>query len=452
MADAAAVDSLEKLAGFAANAQFEDFPAHVVARATWMLRDTVGVIIGGMGVPEVQNLAEYAAANYPGDVPLLVSGQGVRPAWAALVHGTAGTTLEMDEGHAYAYGHAAIHAVVTSLALAATHRLSGRETLTLMIVAYEVAARVGTASRLRDGVHPFGAWGVLGAAAAAARADGFDATRTSAALDVAASYAIAPSFNTAYEGATVRNTYAGMVNHNGLLAVEMVKLGFTGERGGAATAFGRILGEHFDADSVAADLGTHYEITRGYFKPYSACRYAHAAVDAALKLRETLPPLDTVRRVDVQTYRIAATLDGQAPTTPLGARFSIPYVVAAVLRHGHAWPEAFADDAIDDPATRELARKVHVAEDQAYTAMLPDRRAARISVQADDGLHTAEVLGSKGDPDQPMTADELRAKFNRLTTGQISAEHAGALWEQMGAFPAIDDLGAFFASPVLGSP
>lgn len=446
-----AQQALYALASFAAELSFADIPQAVRERAAWVLRDTLGVILGGYQEPEVAALAQYAAENFPGDAPLLLGAASVRPEWAALVYGTAGTSLEMDEGHAYAFGHAAIHAVGAALALGTAQRVGGEALLTALIVGYEVAARVGVATRLRKEVHPFGAWGVLGAAAVGAKLHGYDADAMYNALNVAASYAITPSFETAFQGANVRNTYAGMVNHNGLLAAELSRLGFVGERGGAATAFGKILGERFELAALTHELGTHYEILRGYFKPYSACRYSHAAIEACLELRERVPA-EQIQRVEVDTYSIAAQLDDPTPQTPLAARFSIPFIVASVLRHGHAQPQAFNEEALADARTLHLAQSVTVREEPSFTLLLPAQRVTRVTVYATDGqLHAIQANGSKGDPDQPMSKEELREKFRVLTAAALAPERAQRLWETLGEITQVEDVQPMFTFSRVGS-
>ena len=430
---------MAELAAFAAETPFSDFPPEVINRACWVLRDTLGVIIGGYCAPEVAALARYAAENYPGKSRLLLNGDPVRPEWAALAYGTAGTTLEMDEGHSYAFGHAAIHAVATTLACAVAERLSGKEMLTALIIGYEVAARVGVASKLRDGVHPFGAWGVLGAAAAGARLKSFDRHQMLEALNIAASYAISPSFNTAFQGANVRNTYAGMVNHNGLLAVNMSELGFKGERGGAVTAFGQILGHDFDVSALEDDLGTHYEIMRGYFKPYSACRYSHPVIEACQELRKCLT-LDEIAKIDIETYGIASKLNDPEPQTPLAARFSIPFIAASVMSNGNALPDSFTAEAIADQEMLDLASRINVTENLQFTAKLPHQRIAKVSVvDHEHQRRTIQVIGSKGDPDQPMTEQELHDKFLSLTQHTLPFDVAQTLWRMLGEITQLED-------------
>lgn len=433
---------LQQLADFAANTRLADVPASVVERAGWVLRDTVGVIVGGLAVPEVRALARYATAQRPGAARLLGTGGQTQPEWAALVYGTAGTTLEYDEGHAFARGHAAIHAVGAGLALADADDISGADLLAAVVVGYEVAARVGVAAQLREAVHPFGAWGVLGAATVAARLAGLDANALREVLELAASYAVAPSFKTAYTGASVRNTYAGMVNHNGLLALAMYRAGFRGEAGGVPTTFGEILGTGFDTGALTDGLGERYEITRGYFKPYSACRYSHAAIDAVLALRDQVDPA-AVEAVTVETYATAARLHTPDPATPLAARFSIPYIVAATLIDGNADERSFTDTAIQREAVLALARRVRVVADPRYTAMAPATRAARVTVVAGGTAVTAEALGSKGDPDQPLSGVELRQKYDSLTAA-LSPAHRAALWQQLGDMARLRSTKALF--------
>jgi 2-methylcitrate dehydratase PrpD len=439
------VIELDALAAFAAGLSHDRLPPAVRERARLVLADSVGAALAGMRAPEVRALADHAARAGPGPATLIGHGARVAPDLACLVHGTAGVTLELDEGHAHARGHAAVHAVWPALALGEAAGAPGRDVLAAMVAGYEVAARVGVACRLRPAVHPFGAWGVLGAAAVAAWFRRLDARATREALELAASYAITPSFRTATQGATVRNTYPGVVNRLGLLAVELQGLGFRGERGGVRTAFGEILGEAFLPEALADGLGERWEILRGYFKVHSACRYTHAAVDALLELcAEQEVRAAAVARVEVATYDAAARLADPCPETPLAARFSVPYVVAATLVRRSAGPEAFEAGALRDPEIRRLAGVVEVVEDPALTAMTPARRPARVTLVLADGRRlTRTVVGSRGDPDRPLGPADVARKFAELAGPTLGPARASRAWEALLGLEAaarLDDL------------
>lgn len=420
-------ETIQQLATFASETTFSDIPADVIDRAHTVLQDTIGVIIGGLTVPEVARLAQHASDNHSGQSQIIGTDYFVRPEWAGLVYGTAGTTLEFDEGHAFARGHAAIHAVSTMLALASASDISGEDAITALIIGYEVAARIGVASKLRPAVHPFGAWGVIGVASMAGKLAGLNAEDMLALFDLSASYAITPSYKSALQGANVRNTYAGMVNHNGLLAFEMFKLGFHGEQGGVITAFGEILGDTFDTSAIIDGLGERYEMMRGYIKPYSACRYSHAAVDAVLAVHEQLTA-DDISAITVETYDFASTLSDPNPVTPLGARFSIPYIVATTIYDGDAGADSFTDEAIQREMVCNLAKKVTVQESESYTAMLPEKRAAKITFHMGNASLVSEAIGSKGDSDKAMSKQELLEKFLNLTE-HLPEEHRQRLWK-----------------------
>ena len=438
---------LHQLAEFTANLTFDDLPSDVIERAHWVIRDTVAAIIGGMQEPEVLALANYAAKNRPGRATIFGHGGKSEAEWTVLIHGTAGTSLEMDEGHAFARGHAAVHALPPALALAENDDRSGKEALTAFIAGYEVAARAGIASQLRNSVHPFGAWGVLGAAAAGAWFKGMSTEDAAGALELAASYAIAPSFETAYQGANVRNTFAGFVNRNGLQAVELYELGFRGEKGALETVFGEILGSYFNAAALVDGLGERFEIMRGYFKPYSSCRYTHAAVDAVLVLnaREDIN-LSEIEAVEVATYDIAAHLSDPLPQTPLAGRFSMPYVVAASLVTGGAGPEIFAPSVMQNEFVRALSARVTGFEEPRFTAMTPSQRPARVAIHFGDGRRLEQpVLGSKGDPDQPMTRSELEKKFWQLVENVLGPSRTKNAWIELGQLanqPSLHDIAA----------
>ena len=438
---------LQQLAQFVTNLTFDALPEEVVDRAQWVMRDTIAAIIGGMQEPEVLALANYASQQQPGQATLFGHGGKTEAEWAVFVHGTAGTTLEMDEGHAFARGHAAIHAVSPALAVAETYGYSGAEAITAFIAGYEVAARAGIASRLRSIVHPFGTWGVLGAAAAAAWYKDLSAEDTAGVLELAASYAIAPSFATAYQGANVRNTFAGSVNRSGLQASQLYALGFRGEKGALDSVFGEILGNSFNASALADGLGERYEIMRGYFKPYSSCRYTHAAVDAvlALKGQEEINLAD-IDAIEVATYDIAANLNEPSPQTPLAGRFSMPYVVAASLATGGAGPEIFRPALMEDELVRATAARVQVNEDAAFTALTPARRPAQVVIRFKDGSRLEKtVMGSKGDPDQPMTVVELEDKFKHLVEGVLGQSRTKLAWQTLGQLanqPSLENVAA----------
>jgi len=351
---------------------------------------------------------------------------------AALLNGTAGTFLEMDEGNRFSRGHPAIHAIPAALALCEQRAGDAQAFLSALVVGYEVGSRIGAASRLRASMHPHGTWGTIGAAAACARLAGLDAAAMRETINIGASMTTATSKRTMLEGGLVRNVYAGLSNRNGLLALQLAESGFTGEHDGVASLMGGIVSEHFDPAELLRGLGQQWHLTQNYFKLHSCCRFNHGTLDAIDKIaaRGALPAPEQIRQVHVDSYAYAAELDDPAPRNTLAAKFSVPFAVATRIVNGSSALASFSWDAVRDTRVLELARRVTVREDPQMTLRLPLERPARVRIMLTDGSSLQGEVGvNRGDDALPYSRAELREKFMNLSTRVWPQAHAAQVLE-----------------------
>ncbi len=423
------MNHLDALSGFAASLDFKRLPPQVQAHVGWILADTVAAMVAGSAEPEWRAWAARQPDS-PAGGTLVGLGRRTEPMMAALLNGTAGTFLEMDEGNRFSRGHPAVHVLPALLALAETRACTAQDFLSALVAGYEVGSRLGAASQLRSAMHPHGTWGTVGAAAASARLLGYGAQDMRQTLNVASSMTIATSKKTMLEGGLVRNVYAGLSNQNGWLAAQLSSCGFTGEKDGLQSLFGAIVSERFDTQALLAGLGEQWHVSCNYFKLHSCCRYNHGTLDAldALEARQGLPAVDDIDRIEVLSYAYAAELDDPAPVNTLAAKFSVPFAVATRLVHGHSRLSAFTWEAVRDERILALARKVHIAEDPAMTQRLPRERPARITLTDRQGRHWVGEAGvNRGDETAPYTAEELGGKFMDLCQRVWPEAHAREL-------------------------
>ena len=175
---------------------------------------------------------------------------------------------------------------------------------------------------------------------------------------------------------------------------------------------------HCFADEVNVDLLTSfadkYYCTSNYFKPYAACGHCHASIEASLRLRaEGSFTIEDIEKVEVQTYKLA--LRGHDHTIIDGvnsARMSIPFGVATALMRGSADIDDFGVDAIRNQSLLNLVRKVSVLEDEELTRQYPSKRMAVVSVFTKDRTYTEMVSFPKGQPENPMSLEEIIQKFH----------------------------------------
>ncbi len=411
---------LVHLSEFLAHTRFADLPASVVEQAIAVVSDCVAVIAAGAQEPEMRRLCALEAPRGGGRTCTVIGSRGLADLrGACLLNGAAGTFLELDEGNRFCRGHPGIHVVPAAFAVAEAEHRSGAEFLLAVVLGYEVAARIGAACQMRSGVHPHGTWGTVGAAVAIGMLRGSDAARLARLVNLSAGLNLATSVRAMQEGGTIRNSYAGVAGVMALLADDLERAGFSGERDALATTYGSIIADDFDADAMLTELGCRYEIGRNYFKQHACCRYNHAALDALASLRAAHPgatlEADDIARIEVETYAAAAAMDDAGPQSPLAAKYSLPFAMATAIVTGATGVASFDAAAVVHQPARSLARRVRVAEDPRMTAMLPQSRPARVRVVLKGGtVLQAEVTTNLGDAGTPYSPGELAAKFDDL--------------------------------------
>jgi len=424
-------ETARALANLALSLRFDQIPPEVLAHAKLIVRDTLGVMLAGSRLPEIRELARLAPTLGAGTSTLFGTRLKAASHIAALVNGTGGVSLELDEGNQFAINHPSVHIMPALWALAEELDCSGAAFLEAFVAAYEIAVRVGRATTLRDPVHPFGTHAIVGTAVGAARLLGLDADMTARAIELSAGLPIASSQMAANSGASVRNLYTGFTNHNGLLAARLALAGFCGEPGALESVFGAVLGERFEI-ATEPRFGAFF-INRNYFKIHACSRWNHAPIEAVAEIRaRNAFALADVASIEVFTYDPATRLGGTAVANAYAAKHSIAFNVAARLAFGSNAFDVYTDENVRDPIVVALLGKVAVNEDKALTALLPGIRAARVEI----GLTSGQRFQARSDRpvggfDNPLSADELRAKFRTLADQAIRPDAAEALVQEI---------------------
>lgn len=404
-----------------------ELPQEVTDHARLIVLDTLGAIIAGIREDPVARLARALATGSSGPATVPGTSVGVPASLAAFVNGTAGTWNELDEGNYPTHQHPAIHVVPAALALAEELDQDGARLLAAIVAGYEIAGRVGRATKFRDDVmHPHGTHGTIGGAIACGLLLRLGPRELAELVNVSSSMTVATSRPTVFEGATVRNSYAGQANQNAVLAARMCEAGFTGERDGLSSIFGKVSGVQFDPDSFVFGLGTDFILTQNYFKFHACCAYNHATLEALRRLVGDVPidPQQVVS-IDVATYFPATRMTRTDVANQLAAKFSIPYAVAAMIVLGDCGPRSFVEPALSNPEIRELVGRVHVSEDPEATARYPAKQQARVLISLRDGSRREAAVDTvRGDFADAVPPSEIQAKFRDLTTPVLGADRA----------------------------
>ena len=450
------LERTEKLARFCDDTTFSQLDSQVAERSKLIFSDTIGAILGGIVEPEVRAFLKIRAGQKSKDRKVKIIGlnKWAEQSDASLIHGIAGTTLEMDEGNQFAKGHPAIHVLPALVSVVQSRLLpqniSGQEFLNAFVIGYDVGARIGLASQLNPHMHPHGTWGVIGAASAIGVLLKFGHREHMQLMNISSSLTTASSRKTMLQGGTVRNVYAGLSNQMAHLAIDLIQSGFTGEVDGIGSIFGNVVSENLNDNLLLEKLGQRFEVMRNYFKLHACCRFNHAALDCLHDLmrdHQELSNIEQISFIDVESYNLAAELNDPRPQNMLAAKFSVPFALATTLVNKNSQVLSFAGDALKNEKTMALSKKVSVKEISSMTEMLPEFRPAKVTIGMKSGkVFRHSVKTNKGDWQSPYSADELENKFHSLANRSLSQKKSKVLYDKLQNLERIADMRELFQS------
>ena len=442
---------LLEIVRFVCKTRFEDLPPAVVDRCKRLIADAFAVVGAGNQTAESKALAAgYLKDARPGHSWVIGTPRRAAARDAGFLNGVASTFHDFDEGNTVANAHPGSQMVPAAIASAQELGVSGRDFMLAVVMAYETCARVGMASKMRVSVPQHGNVGVIGSAVAAAHMKRFDEERMRHVINTSAMMAMTANRQAMLDEATSRNVFSGHCALAGLIAVELVEAGFTGQRDGIGYTYGTIIADGFDPQRMVAGLGTDWLTTKGYFKLHPAGRFSHAAIDALQAALATAPggriDYHDIERIDVKAFQLASLLSGKNITTSFGAKFSIPFALATILVHGRSGIDCFDIEAVQNPDVRALTAKIDVREEPAYTRQYPGKHLCDVIVHLKDGRTISgrcEIM--KGELGNPHRPEEVEKKFFDLTVPVWGAERAGKLYKGLLALESVPDMRTFGA-------
>lgn len=424
------------LAKYAVSARLEDFPQEVIKQAQRCLYDTMGTIIAGCFQATTGRIAREIAAEHSEEGIATVAGPPLKraAATAALANGMMAHALELDDGSKHATYHPGSSIIPTVLALAEETKCSGKRLIEAIVVGYEVSLRIGTAinpSHYLRGFHPTGTVAVFGTAVSAGKILGLNAEQMTNAIGIAGS--LASGINQ-YEidGSIVKHLHPGNAAKNGVLAARLARKGFTGPKGviEGNLGFCHCFADEYDLSIIDRRLGEEFEFLKIYFKPFCSCRYVHFGIEAVQKILQDHPmqPED-IKKIIIRTHKNAKQgSDIPNYQSVLHARLSLQYGIGSIIVRGSAGLQDYTEDAIADKKVREIGQKIVIEVDPEIQKNYPNPRSMVVEIiDKENNAFSCRIDHAKGSPENPMTDEELEAKFKDITGNFISDNHKEAI-------------------------
>lgn len=444
-----------ELASWASSTRFDDIPPDIIHATKLRIMDVIGLSLAGAETTFGHSTRAAAIAlSPPGPCRVLGTGDRVGVTTAAFANGAFSQALEFDDTHNESIVHMSSPAVAAALALSEISRpLSGRDLITAIALGNEISCRVGSVASgqfHKRGFHPTGLFATFGAAYLASKILRLDVHRTAQAAGICGSFA-SGLLQCWVDGTQTKFLHPGWAAQSGITAAILARAGTTGPAEVFEGRFG-LFASHLqdpeqrrDYGRIREGLGTHWESRNSSFKPFPAAHVLHPYISAILRLREKyhIEPAD-VERIDCPVTGFIVGIvcepleEKFAPASDSHGRVSLQYSLAEALTLGSLGKNAYREKSLQDPAILALARRVNYFADPDYPG--PGRFTGEVTITLKDGrrFHELEEY-NRGSAENPMTDEEIRAKFDENAAGFLRAERRARLADEISRLELLED-------------
>lgn len=430
--------TIGRIVDYAGALRFTQLPAAVIHDCKRRVIDTLGCALGAYHA-EPSRIARSVALRASSPVGARVLGTAHRapPELAAFANGVMARYLDGNDAYPGGGGHPS-DVIAAVLAAADATGASGKTVITATTLAYEVYHGLFQAVCMRDRGLDHVFYVAVGSAIGAAKVLDLDRERMANAVSLAVTPNLALEATRRGKLSMWKGCAAGNAARNGVFAALLAAEGMTGPEMPVEGAHGlqELVGK-FELAPFAGD-GRPFRITGANLKCFLSEYHSQAPIALALQLHSQVA-VEDIETVTVHTYwftwsEIGSEPEKWHPTTRETADHSLPFIIAAVLIDGRFSDEIFSDARLRDPRIHRLSDKISVKEDAELSRQFPHCVPCRIEITTKSGERkVASTDYPRGHVQNPMTDDEVNAKFRSLaerTLPHAASEHAlELLWK-----------------------
>ncbi|QQO23781.1 MmgE/PrpD family protein [Bradyrhizobium diazoefficiens] len=405
---------ITELANFSSSYPANALPAATRQMISLLTLDLIAATAAGLRSPLADAARRSALEAYgEGHINIWLTDKRSSVVGAAMANSAAASALDIDDGHRAAGGHPGAGIIPAALAVAQAVDASVSETMAAIALGYEIALRIAS-SRPAETIDTLasGRWVGYGAAAAACRLLGLNATQTASALAIAGSEGpiVFLSASPKFEGSTVKEGIPPAVVA-GVTAAFRARAGATGPLDFLDD------NDRFTRDLLVGNLGSSWEVQKCYLKPYACCRYMHAAIDAILAMRREG---EKIRKLRIKTFQQSMRLANErAPSTLEGGQYSFYFNCALAALYGREALQPVQVERLTDARVLDLAARIELEPSSDFATAFPVGTPARVIMDQGKGPEEMVVWHPLGDVANPLSTDQVVAKFKNISRKNV---------------------------------
>jgi 2-methylcitrate dehydratase PrpD len=408
-------------------AKYEMLPREIVETTKKSILDTLGVMLAASTLePACQEMVELAKESGGVEESTIIAFGGKAPSlMAAFANGSLTHALDYDDVHDEFGLHPTASCLPAALALSERiGEVDGKKFITAICMANDLTVRLGSAitqTQIEHGWMRPTVFGTFGSAAAAGKILELNENQMVTALSLASMQTAGTWENANAIGSNLRAIRDVLLAQAGVISALMAQKRLTGFSSGLEGRFGFFpvfFRGHYNRDPVLAGLGSSYGGGDISFKPWPGCRCCHNSTAATLDLvqENDIKPQDIkeiMLNIDSSTVPLCEPVEERTkPTTLIGARFSVPYIVAVAAVKRNVTLADFTPEALKQPEVLEMAEKIAWRVDPEIDGIITAIGPVIAEIKCKDGKsYSKRVDFPYGHPKKPISMKALQAKF-----------------------------------------
>ena len=444
-----------QMAEFAHDLHFEDLPDEVVHEAKRFLVDSLGCAFAAVNNEDMQ--AMFRFTEKLGGTPeatVIGTGHKTNAPNAALMNCLLVRALDYNDIYWEQDPSHPSDIICAGLAAAEAMGKSGKDFILSMVIAYELEMRWCHAAD--PGIREVG-WHhatltQFVSPLVAGRMYDLDVDQLVAAVGISGSSHFTLGGVVAGHLTNMKNTADPMAAQAGVYAALMAKEGYTGPvevLEGKEGLFEVLSNVTWRPEELTKGLGEEFLITKCGYKAFPTEALTHQPISATIEAREKLG----ITYKDVEEVLVETTTRGAdilsdpskyKPDTRETADHSLPYVIATAVVEGNVLPEAFSIESIKDPRKWEILPRIKVVADPEIDALFPGVKRARVTITTMDGRSETSLTDyAKGAPENPLSDEEIVAKFKANAAGVISEKRMEEVLKKTWKLQEIENINGY---------
>ncbi len=401
--------------------KYEDISENALHCLRVCLADTIGVTYaGGTDLKEKNKLLLHLIGDGSSVISPIGYDEKTSIANAILINGLNSHFLELDDGVRYGVIHPSAPLFSALIPIAIVKGVTWERFVLGAICGYETSIRIASAmqpSHYSMGYHPTATCCTLGVAVGIAVMLRYNKQEVKDSFS-AATISSYGTLKVLEDVSELKPYNCGKAALQGYYAAMMAKAGFCGPNDALSgdTGFLKMMCMEYSEDRLLGNDG-QFAIEKIYLKPYASCRHTHPEIEASFDIRRQLGfDPEKITSIQVTTYKgVIGKHDGNKIYGESSARMSIPYSIAVALCSGKAGIEEFTEKHINDELVQRLTKMVSIQGDEELSKLVPDKRVAIVEVSQSDGrVFESRVDYPKGEPENPLSEEELYDKFSSM--------------------------------------